>query len=221
MIPNHLRLSTKELSKMYKEEKFSPLAGCLPMLIQMPVFFALYQIITKPLTYICGLDDTVITLLRAKAGELLNRGTNLNQIDIISCIKGNAEAFVSILGNTVVPDFTVLGRLLDLSKTPSITNISWLLIIPALTLVTSYLSSYITSKITTQPVPSESELGNSIKYMQYVMPLMSLWISFTVPAIIGVYWVFQNMFGVAQQLILFVMYPNPKVSHVPRKQKDE
>ncbi len=29
--------------KLYKEEKVNPLAGCLPMLVQMPVFFALYQ----------------------------------------------------------------------------------------------------------------------------------------------------------------------------------
>ncbi len=29
--------------KLYQEEKVNPLAGCLPMLVQMPVFFALYQ----------------------------------------------------------------------------------------------------------------------------------------------------------------------------------
>lgn len=33
----------EEMMKFYSEHKFNPLAGCLPLLIQMPVFFALFQ----------------------------------------------------------------------------------------------------------------------------------------------------------------------------------
>ncbi len=35
----------QEMMKLYKEEKINPAAGCLPMLIQMPVFFALYKVL--------------------------------------------------------------------------------------------------------------------------------------------------------------------------------
>jgi YidC/Oxa1 family membrane protein insertase len=35
----------QELSKLYKETGASPLGGCLPMLFQMPVFFALYTVL--------------------------------------------------------------------------------------------------------------------------------------------------------------------------------
>lgn len=35
----------QELMKLYKEEKVNPLAGCLPMLIQIPIFFALYKVL--------------------------------------------------------------------------------------------------------------------------------------------------------------------------------
>ena len=35
----------QELIKLYKEEKVSPLSGCLPVLLQIPVFFALYKVI--------------------------------------------------------------------------------------------------------------------------------------------------------------------------------
>lgn len=34
----------QEMMKLYKEEKINPAAGCLPLLIQMPVFFALYKV---------------------------------------------------------------------------------------------------------------------------------------------------------------------------------
>jgi YidC/Oxa1 family membrane protein insertase len=35
----------QEIMKLYKDEKVNPLAGCLPMLIQIPVFFALYKVL--------------------------------------------------------------------------------------------------------------------------------------------------------------------------------
>ena len=35
----------QELMELYKREKINPLAGCLPILIQIPVFFALYKVL--------------------------------------------------------------------------------------------------------------------------------------------------------------------------------
>ena len=37
----------KEMSKFYAENKFNPLGGCLPILLQMPIFFALFGVIRK------------------------------------------------------------------------------------------------------------------------------------------------------------------------------
>ena len=44
-----LNIKTMEL---YKESKFNPLSGFLPMLIQMPIIIAFYNVIRDPLTYI-------------------------------------------------------------------------------------------------------------------------------------------------------------------------
>ena len=35
----------QELMKLYKDEKINPLAGCLPILIQIPIFYALYKVL--------------------------------------------------------------------------------------------------------------------------------------------------------------------------------
>ncbi len=35
----------QEIMKLYKDEKVNPLAGCLPMVIQIPIFFALYKVL--------------------------------------------------------------------------------------------------------------------------------------------------------------------------------
>ena len=46
----------QEIMGLYTKNGQSLFGGCLPMLIQMPILFSLYAIITKPLTYICGLS---------------------------------------------------------------------------------------------------------------------------------------------------------------------
>jgi YidC/Oxa1 family membrane protein insertase len=38
----------EEIMKFYKENKINPMAGCLPLLLQMPVFFALFQVLSHP-----------------------------------------------------------------------------------------------------------------------------------------------------------------------------
>lgn len=37
----------EEMQKLYAEAKFNPLAGCLPMLLQMPIFMALFQVLSE------------------------------------------------------------------------------------------------------------------------------------------------------------------------------
>jgi YidC/Oxa1 family membrane protein insertase len=37
----------KEIMELYKEHKVNPLGGCLPLLLQMPIFFALYQALIR------------------------------------------------------------------------------------------------------------------------------------------------------------------------------
>jgi len=38
----------EEMQKLYAETKFNPLAGCLPMLLQMPIFLAMFQTLREP-----------------------------------------------------------------------------------------------------------------------------------------------------------------------------
>lgn len=37
----------EEIRKLYAEAKFNPIAGCLPMLLQMPIFMALFQVLSE------------------------------------------------------------------------------------------------------------------------------------------------------------------------------
>ncbi len=47
----------QEIMKVYKDYKVSPTSGCLPMLIQLPIIFALYWVIRQPITYMMGVRE--------------------------------------------------------------------------------------------------------------------------------------------------------------------
>jgi YidC/Oxa1 family membrane protein insertase len=48
-----LNMKTMEL---YKEEKFNPMLGCLPMLIQLPILFGLFSLLRNPAAYVNNMD---------------------------------------------------------------------------------------------------------------------------------------------------------------------
>ena len=48
---NDPRTMQVELGKLYKEHKVSPLGGCLPLLLQMPIFFALYPVLSSSIEF--------------------------------------------------------------------------------------------------------------------------------------------------------------------------
>lgn len=45
--PDDPTRQSQEMQKIYAEMKFNPLAGCLPMLLQMPIFIALFQVLRE------------------------------------------------------------------------------------------------------------------------------------------------------------------------------
>lgn len=49
-----------ETMKLYQQFKINPMSGCLPMFIQLPIIFALYWVVRKPITYIMGVDASEI-----------------------------------------------------------------------------------------------------------------------------------------------------------------
>ena len=201
----------QEVMNLYTKNGQSPFGGCLPMLIQMPILFSLYAIITKPLTYICGLDSATISALETRIHSLQKIKGTLSQIQIISHLQNNLPAFADLTGNISLPQFMIMGGAIDLSQTPSITNLSWVLLVPLFTFLSSYLVMQIRQKLNPAEKPANmNETAQSIKLMQYIMPLTSVWIAFSVPAIIGVYWIMQSILDVMLLFVLSRLYPYPK-----------
>ena len=217
----------EEIMELYQRENFNPMGGCLPMLIQLPILFSLYNVVISPLKYICGFGAETIKNIQLKVYEILQaagtegfeafaEGKTVSQINLITKMRElGLTNFVGENGQAItesmLPDFTIFDGKLDLSMIPIQHLWSILLLIPALTLVVTYGSTWISRKLMYNPNP-EAQNDISMKIMNLSMPLLSVYISFTVPATIGLYWIFRSILGVLQQLALSKMFPIPKFS---------
>ena len=216
-----------EIMSLYQSENYNPAGGCLPMLLQLLVIWAIYQIVYGPLTYLCGMSAEAVTVLKEGIKTLLEAETYTgNQIQMLHDItvlgiERVLEALPAIEGYTAEigasiedilinnwPNMTVFGGALDLSATPTVA-FNALLLIPILNLITTFVSTKITRKFTYQS-PEQQQANSSMKIMEITMPLMIFWMAFNLPAALGTYWIFQNVLGVLQSFILSKMYPYPK-----------
>ncbi|MBR0454345.1 MAG: membrane protein insertase YidC, partial [Clostridia bacterium] len=200
---------TQEIQELYQKEGYNPMGGCLPLLIQFPLLIALYNIVINPLKYICGLNDNAITQISTILGMDTSRGT----MSFLGPIADKGyDAFRNVEGFTVeifenMPNLKAFGGVLDLSVMPSScmnldalkSAASWfVLAVPVLTFISYFFSMKLTRKFSYQPVDADQQqqMGCSNKMMDVVMPLFSVFISFGVPAALGIYWIFKSILGV-------------------------
>lgn len=220
---------SQEIQEMYQKENVSPLAGCLPMLIQLPIIMALYQIVLNPLKYICGLSTTAIEQVMnvvksfPEYAESLANATSSRTIEVMGAVKelindygteifSGVEGFSDkITGVDSLPNLSLFGGSVDLAATPSFTTISWILLVPFLTFAVYFASMKITRKLSFQPTAgaNDAATGCSNKMMDFTMPLMSVFIAFQVPAAIGVYWIFKSIISTVKQFIIHKAMPMP------------
>ena len=200
----------QETMDLYQKEGYNPMGGCLPMLLQLPIIFALFNVINNPLKYLIGLSNETISELQTKL-EIVGK----SGLDVFNAVKNaTIDLGLTVEQMDAIKDLNFSLFSVDLSQTPTVAFNSLaaivLFMIPILSGVFSYLSMKISRKLMPQPqMDGQPDMGCSMKMMDLMMPLMSLWIAFSVPAVIGVYWIYQNNLGTVQQFILKKMYPVP------------
>ena len=224
-----------EVMELYQQEGYNPASGCLPLLIQLPIILILYKVITNPLQYICGYSSDMVNaianyLTEIGAGSFVNKNGVLSGYDInlISHLKNNLEGINLALGElgqvdlSLIPNFSFfgLGGTDYLAATPSTDIFSLLLLVPALNCIFTLLSTYVTKKLTFQPM-QDSQSQGSMKFMNIFMTGMTTFIAFTVPAAIGIYWLFNNLLGMLQQFILAKTMPLPKFTEEDYKRAEK
>lgn len=224
----------EEMSKLYHEEHVNPMSGCLWSLIPFPILIALYEAIRYPITIMMGVPAELLakatdtTAAGAIYQKLLDLGYNLSnyttaktsayeQIFESKFITEHFAEFSGLSDKLQPMDYHFLG--LDLSLTPNwkfwdfdySSAAVWvpaviLFLIPLLSAFMSWLSMKISTKMTPTTAAGSTQQQATSKSMELMMPLMSVWFCFIMPAALGIYWIVNSVLGIVRDVVLTKIY---------------
>ncbi|NLV59041.1 MAG: membrane protein insertase YidC [Clostridiales bacterium] len=197
----------EEQIKLYDQEHYSPAVGCLPMLLQIPLVLGLISVIYHPLQHLLHLDAASINALVAQAQTLLGTAElgASPQMAVIRLLgdPAMAEGFSGFAPELIAAvkslQLHFLG--LNLSLLPSLGSI--LMLIPLLAGLSAWLLCFVQDRanVLQREQSKSSQLG-----MTLFMVAFSTYFAFIVPAGVGLYWIFGNLFAILQLFLLNLLY---------------
>ena len=225
-----MRKKQEEIMELQQKSGFSPFSGCLPLIIQLIIVgFILYPIIQNPLHYVLNestdFSNALLVYANApeaagglgldvSAGNVMELLSSLNDTNIINIadfplFTNGADVLVEY-ADLSIPKFTAFG--IKLGRMPSFKSI--LILVPILNVVGQWFTMRLTRKWSGtgyNPMGGEDAQGRfSIKMMDVLPLLLTVFILFKVPAMIGVYWLFRSLISLGKQFIMQKVMPVPK-----------
>lgn len=199
-----------ELQKLYEREGVKPSGGCLWSFLPLPFLMALYAIIRQPLTYLMEMTEdhfnAVSNLLYGDVLSYRNAQLQMGQ-DVFNNYDKIVSAIPDLAGMPKI-DFTFLG--MNLCDTPQV--MFWksdepmgiaigMFLIPVISALLGVLTTIVTNKINAKVMGTVRPMDSSMRTMMIIMPLFSLWLCFTLPAALGVYWIANSVFAILQEFL--------------------
>lgn len=193
---------SEAMQKLYQEENVSMSGGCLPMIFRLVLMMSIYYLIMQPLTYLMHIDYKVISAATEALGKNSARATELQLIEAVK--KGTVEApQISERLNDI--DFGFFG--INLTETPKFSfdifdkfELIWLM--PLLAFAAQMLTSWLSSKMQKKLNPEAPSMAG----MLLTMPLISLFIGFSLPGGVTFYWACSSLIGGFIQLAIQAFY---------------
>lgn len=197
----------QETMKLYEKYQVNPMGGCLPLLIQMPILFAIYGVIQNPITYVLKLAPSVEVLT-----ALCQKPTN-TQLEVVAFVTNYMDKAAEALQNanltfdlnSLVMNFNFLG--LNLGYTPQENNGHYILyLIPILSIITSFMLNKLS-----QPKKDNSKQDTQqqqMQTMQYIFPFMTGYFCYILPSAMGIYWIMGNILQMAQTWLMRTIKKN-------------
>ena len=221
------------MQQLQREEGASLYGGCLWSFIPMFILFPLFTVIREPITYIlgCGAEMTaqIVEILQGLAPEAFSGNAYYAQVTAAQLIPQFADeirAAIPAVEDAVLSgiNFDFMG--LNLGNIPSFSFWKWdayswanigLFLIPLLSAGAQVLQTKIMQKMNNSVVTDQngiqdeetaknSQANQTTNSMMLMMPLMSLWIGFTVSAGLSVYWFIGGIVRTIQDIILTNRY---------------
>ena len=204
------------MQKLYQEEGVSMGGGCLWSLIPMFILFPLFTVIREPMRYILMESEEVIpqiiSVIKDLAPTIFSNNNYYDQVIAAQAIPQFAaelQAAIPEIGARTLEgiNFNFLGINLGAIPQFNVFASTWVwdwahigaFLIPVVSTASQFLQMWITQKtndslvtnekgIQDQETAKKSQQNQSTQMMRYMMPLMTLWIGFTVSAGLSLYW---------------------------------
>ncbi len=232
---NDQQKQNEAIQKLQQEEGASMgMGGCLWSLVPMLILFPLFTVIREPITYILGegaeVAGQIIATIKEAAPELFSGNNYYDQVIAAEAIPQFAaelrNAIPGISEDTLAGiNFNFLG--INLGKIPqfNIFSASWAwdwahigaFLIPIISAASQVLQMWVSQKGNDSVITNEkgvqdkemaqnSQAAQTNKSMMIMMPLMSLWIGFTVSAGLSLYWFIGGVFRMITDPIMTAHY---------------
>ena len=221
------------IQAMYKEEGVSMGGGCLWSLVPMLIIIPLYTVVRQPLVYMLheSLEtaNQIVDVLKTAAPEAFGSNAYYNQITAAQLIPQYADVLkeaIPTISDTVLNgvNFGFLGCNLGLIPPFNVfasTFWTWpnvgLFLLALLSAGNQVVTMWINQKMNDSVVTNKdgiqdketaqnSQAAQTSKVMMYTMPLMMLWIGFTVPASLSLYWLIGGVVRTIEDMLLTKKY---------------
>ena len=229
--PDDQTKQSQAIQELYKEEGVSMTGGCLWSLVPLLLMFPLYCVVQQPIEYMlhesAEVVQQIIAVVKEGAGQYFTDNSYYDQMIAAPLIPQFAEKLKDIVSNPATLEgvnFSFLG--IDLAKVPTFNITKWdayswanigAFLLPVLSAGTQMASMFISQKMNNSLVTDErgvqdketaknSQANQQSKMMMWTMPLMSLWIGFSFPAAICLYWIVQGVVSTVIDVILTKKY---------------
>lgn len=181
----------EEIQQVYDKYGTSMMGGCLPLLIQMPFLFALYPVIYNIQEYVPAI---------AKASADVNR-------------------FLTIPDLTMAPIAMIKAR--DSFGMSAALVVVTAIVLPILSGITQYISIKLSQAISGQQIDKDNPMAGTMNTMNTTMPLFSVFMVFTLPTGIGLYWIVSAVVRCIQQIFINKHLSKMSVEDLIEKNKDK
>ncbi|MCI8367993.1 MAG: YidC/Oxa1 family membrane protein insertase [Eggerthellaceae bacterium] len=148
----------EEMQQLYAEAKFNPLAGCLPMLLQMPIFIALFQVLRE---------------------------------------MGQREEVTDYCFYNIVPNLVMTPQ--------QALEVGFGTFVPYVILMIIFAGATFLPMVMMQLKSENTQQRNQTLIMGGVMSLFMLWISWSSPAGVLLFWGASSLIGIAQNQLTLAM----------------
>lgn len=207
---------SQAISELYVTENVKPSSGCLWSFLPLPLLFALYGVVSSPFTHLMKLTSDQVQALTSYV-QSGGSGARI-QLSIAQSVYENFDGVRAALPDVAAQiqsaggpiNFSFFG--LNLSGTPDIfffkqaDSFSWasfgLFMIPIVSAILALLSMKVNMHINQKILHTGNAQSNATnRQMMIMQPILSLWIGFTLPAALGLYWIANSVFGILQEYV--------------------